>query len=123
MKAPATPASLARERAFAARPAKTPVLGIEQAGKGDVRIRVMLAPKAWLRFLGAPRQVERSFVLDPLGLDVYNACNGATTVADIATGFARRHQVSVAEAERSVTTFLRILMKKGLVVMAMEKPS
>ena len=116
-------AAITRERAFAARPVKTRVLGMEQVGKGDVRIRVMLAPRAWLRFLGAPREVERAFVLDPLGLEVYNVCDGATPVGDIVAGFARRHQVSSAEAERSVTTFLKTLMKKGLVVMAMEDPA
>jgi hypothetical protein len=65
--------------------------------------------------------VERSFGLDVLGREVYEACDGRTKVKEIIHGFAKTHRVSLSEAEVSVTTFLKTLMTKGLVYMAVDK--
>jgi len=58
--------------------------------------------------------------LDALGREVYDTADGSRTVKTIARDFAASHKISVAEAELAVTTFLRTLMRKGLIAMLVE---
>jgi len=77
----------------------------------------------WLRIVGGPKEIERTFRLDPIGLEVYEACDGETAVNTIIRRFSRKHRVSEAEAEVAVTTFLKTLIMKGLVVIEVDRPS
>jgi len=71
--------------------------------------------------LGRAGKTERSYGVDPLGREVYEACDGKTTVKGIVSGFQRRHKLSRSEAEVAVTTFLKTLVSKGLIAVAVDK--
>jgi len=108
--------TISREEALRACPAQPPVLRAEPAG-GDLRVTVQCQRPRWQVLLGAGAFCEHTFVLDPLGCEVYAACDGRTPVTAIINAFATRHRVSAAEAELSVTQYLRTLMRRGLVAM------
>lgn len=104
---------------MAARPSRLPFIRQKRVGE-KLHVTVMLRRTGWMRWLGGPEEVERTLALDPMGQEVYEACDGRTSVQKIVRQFASRHTVSVAEAEAAVTAFLQTLMKKGLVAMAIE---
>jgi len=104
---------------MSARPRKLPFIRRRDID-GKLHVTVMIARPGWARWLGGPGEIERTLALDSLGREVYDACDGRTSVARIVRDFAARHKVSVAESEVAVTMFLQTLMKKGLVEMAID---
>jgi hypothetical protein len=106
-----------RGAALAAVPVRVPPERTEEKD-GKLYVTMKFRRPGWQRFLGADRKCERSFGLDAYGQEVYACCDGETRVKDIVGAFAREHHLSKAEAETAVTTFLRTLMSKGLVGMA-----
>ncbi len=116
------PKGLDRQRAFTARPEQLPVVSRKETDNGGLSLRVRLTPRAWLRWLkGSEQPVERTFNLDHLGREVYEACDGKTNVKAMIRNFAKAHNISVAEAEISVSTFLRTLVQKGIVAIAIDR--
>jgi len=112
---------LSRERAMSARPDKAPVVRREELEGGRARVTVRLVKPRWMRLLSSGETFERTFGLDALGREVYDACDGRSKVQSIIRWFAREHKVSLPEAELSVTTFLRTMLVKGLVVMEVDR--
>ncbi len=112
---------LERNRALAGRPEHLPVIASKEEGDGELRVTVRLQTKRWQRWVGVPERLERDFVLDPYGREVYDACDGKRNVRAIVGDFAKSHHISVAEAERAVTTYLKTLMTKGLVAVAIDR--
>lgn len=110
-----------RERAMAARPQRLPVIAAREEDDGKLRVTVYREAPRWARMFRSGAQVEQSFRLDTLGREVYEACDGRTDVRTLIRDFARRHKISPAEAELSVTTYLRTLTTKGLVGMVVER--
>jgi hypothetical protein len=113
-------AGIDRRAALGAMPVKVPPQRTEEKN-GKLYVTVRFQRPGWQRFLGADRTCERSFGLDAYGQEVYGYCNGETPVKEIIGRFAKRHHLSRAEAETAVTTFLKTLMGKGLVGMAVEE--
>lgn len=114
--------TLARDIALSARPERTPVVRTVERDDGGLKVVVRLVRPPWLRWLGGrPREFERTYGLDVLGREVYEACDGRTTVKTLMRNFEKRHHVSPAEAETAVAAFLRTLIAKGLVVMALDR--
>ena len=110
----------ARNAAMRGRPLQSPPVRTEEKdGKYYVTIR-FLRPR-WQRVLGADETCERSFGLDAYGRIVYDFCDGKRTVEQIVKRFAGKVHVSLPEAEMAVTKFMQTLMKKGLVVMEMDR--
>lgn len=116
----ASPGS-AREAALRGRPHAVPPEKTETKGE-KLYVTIVYQRPRWQRFLGADTEGERTFGLDPYGQRVYALCDGTRTVRQIIKAFAAATHVSQPEAEMAVTKFLRTLMMKGLVVMAMDKP-
>ena len=110
-----------RSEVMAGRPEQLPYLRQEQTPEGSMRITVRLGRPKWQRWLGGEGEVTRTFSLDCLGREVYHACDGKTSVSRIISEFAERHKISLAEAEMSVTAFLKTLLMKGLIAMAVEQ--
>jgi hypothetical protein len=71
-------------------------------------------PASWFR-LSLP---EKRFALDDLGTEVFGLIDGRRSVRQIAEAFATRHGVNRREAQLSVAAFLRLLMQRGLVAVA-----
>ncbi|MDX2054547.1 MAG: PqqD family protein [Polyangiaceae bacterium] len=78
----------------------------------------MRGPFGWL----LPFRKEKGIALDSLGREVWEACDGTRTIEDIAEGFAARHRVRFHEAKLSVTTFLRSLVERRVVVLVLTEP-
>jgi len=109
-----------RKRALGARPEQLPAVKKLQED-GSLGVTVKLQPGRWGRWFGRDTLVERTFCLDSLGREVYEACNGKADVKTIVRRFASSHKISIAEAEMSVSEFLKTLMSKGLIAIAVDR--
>ena len=91
---------------------------------GELRIAVPSRPKAWwyhlppLNWIVRPPR-ERVLILDPIGSPVWDLCNGETTVEEIIQFFAKNHSLSFHEARVSVTSYLRLLIERGALAIAL----
>lgn len=112
-----------RKTALAGLPVRVPPARVEELRDGRTGVTVLVPTPGWVRWIGGPKQVERTFRLDSLGKEVYDACDGETAVRAMIRNFARTHRVSQAEAEMAVTTFLKTLIVKGLVAVAVDRKS
>lgn len=112
---------LPRTDAMNARPFRLPFIRRVQTETGGMHVTVRLARPKWQQWLGGPKEFDRTFSLDPLGREVYEACDGSRKVRRVIQEFAAAHQVSIAEAEQSVTAFLRTLLSKGLIAMEVDR--
>jgi hypothetical protein len=119
----ASPGADRHRRSMGARPAQAPRVRATQREDGGLLVTVLLQRPRWQRMLGGQGTMERSFGLDAVGRQVYDWCDGRASVADLIRRFARERQVHPAEAEAAVTTFLRTLVTKGLIVMEIAKPA
>lgn len=111
---------LSRSEAMNARPERTPVLDAAPMDDGGLRVTVDREPGTIPRLLGDRKPRRRSYELDICGRDVYEACNGEASCAEIAHEFAAKHAIPRAEAERAVARYLRTLLEKGLIVMKVD---
>ena len=93
---------LSRKQAMHARPQQIKVARTEDQENGSVKIVVHLKRSRWQKWFGAPSEFDRQYLLDPMGREVYEACNGRTPVKIIAKRFAKNHKVSSGEAAMSV---------------------
>lgn len=118
-----TSTRFSRKVAMQGRPAQIPTVKIETRDKGGAVITVMLDSPRWVRFIGGKPKVQRSYGLDRFGMQVYEACDGKASVRRIVKRFAADNALGPAEAELAVSTFLKTLMAKGLIVMEVPKDS
>lgn len=110
-----------RKRALAARPIPTRAVAWKELEDGGVRLTVLFESSRWQRFMGAPKEYERNYDLDALGREVYELCNGRNRVRDIIKHFIEVHHLTPPEAERAVTMYLKTLVGKGVVNVAVSK--
>jgi hypothetical protein len=113
--------TLPRRAALAGRPVRLPAESVTETGEGGAEVAVRLPRPRWQTWLGAEEMAVRRFELDELGREVYDGCDGRTEVSALVKRFARRHGMSLAEAEMAVTQFLRTLMERGLVGMEVDR--
>lgn len=106
--------TISRETALSIAPVQRPAVKVESRN-GKRYVTVEFERPRWQRFLGSDRLCRRTFGLDAYGQKVYDNCDGRTPVKQIVRRFAEKHKISVAEAEVSVTLFLKTLISKGLV--------
>ena len=71
-------------------------------------------PFTWFMPIRPQRRIE----LDALGAEVWDLCNNRRNMEQIIETFAQRHQLSFHEARLSVSTFMRSLVERGCIVMA-----
>lgn len=70
------------------------------------------------RFSGKRQQkLTRKLQLDALGSQVWAAIDGQKSVAELIRDFAEASTMTTQEAELSVTTFLRELGRRGLIIL------
>ena len=112
--------ALSKERAMDAMPVKAPVVKTERKNS-KLYVTVRFERPTWQRALGAERYCNRTFGLDAYGEEVYEGCDGKTSVKEIVRRFSGKHHVSYAEAETSVAAFMKTLIAKGLVGMQISK--
>lgn len=110
-----------RDTALKGRPHRVPPVGAEERDGGGLLVTVELQRKGWQRWLGFPKLIRRSYGLDAVGRQVYDACDGRTTVRRIVRRFAEANRLNIAEAELAVTTFLKTLIGRGIIVMEVDR--
>jgi len=116
---------LTREQSLAAVPIKNQHIEETQAESGEITLFVPMRKVWWLRVLSKVLYVPkgRRIALDELGSTVWQLIDGRANVGAIIDRFARQYKLSRREAELSVVAYMRTLMKRGLVGMAvLEKP-
>lgn len=111
---------LPRENALGARPKRLPALRIEPAPNGGATVTVELLRTGVMKFLSTSATIEKKYQLDPVGWEVWEACDGKNRVQTLVDDFARKYGVGRPEAETAVTRFLATLMRKGLLVISLE---
>ncbi len=113
-------AGLTRSESLSAKPRQAPFLSRRALEDGSLEIKVEWPRARWQRLLGGSKTIDRKFILDEFGREVYEACNGNRKISRIISEFAERHHLSLAEAEISVTTYLKTLMSKGVITMVVK---
>ncbi len=112
-----------RRAALSGRPRQGKVVSVKDRPDGGAIVKVLLRTSRWMRMLPGKDVREQSYGLDPYGLELFEACDGKRSVQALVSRFAKGHKMSRAEAELSVTAFLKALLAKGMVVMEMDVPS
>lgn len=107
------PPVVSRKVALASCPVRAPTIKKESKA-GKLYVTVEFDRPGWQCLLGAERTCRRTFGLDGYGQEVYELCDGRTPTSEMVTRFAKAHHLSLAEAELSVTSFLKTLITKGL---------
>lgn len=110
-----------RDQSLAARPEKMPLIKREEMPDGGLKLTAELIARPFLGFIGGGNPVQRTFELDALGREVYEACDGKSDVRTLIHNFAAKHKISIAEAEISVTTFLKTLLSKNVIAIAIDR--
>jgi len=76
-----------------------------------------IKPLTWVL---RPRK-ERTVRLDALGREVWSLCDGQRTVEGIVDAFANHHQLTFHESRVSVTEYLKLLVQRGALAVALAK--
>ena len=92
---------------------------VEELRSGRCRVAVplkrprwLVPPLTWILPFSSHRRVE----LDELGSEVLRLCDGRRSVEEIIEKFASSHKLTFREAQVSVTTFLKQLTQRGIIV-------
>ena len=107
---------LTRQQQLSAKPVRLVGGDMADAADGGGRLTVPLTQKRWAGWLlRVPAGATKTFEFDALGRLVWDACDGRTTVHQIARRLAKRYAVSDREAQAATERFLTTLARKGLV--------
>jgi hypothetical protein len=99
------------------RPARNEAVEWERNDDGEVRITVMRQETWKIRLLSKlfyiPR--KRSITLDEVGTEVWQMCNGRTSVGQMIEALSVTHKLNRKEAEVSLLEYLKILAQRRFV--------
>jgi hypothetical protein len=110
-------------RMLLSKPVQNAAAEVKAEGQKGVRITVkkrrpffLIPPLSW--FI-RPR-LTGTVLLDRLGTLVWDLCTGDRTVEQIVDEFARRHRLTFHESRVAVTNYMKLLVERGALAMAME---
>jgi hypothetical protein len=113
---------ISRTEALAARPVHAVDATLARDDGGGGKLKVALKNPRWGGWLfRMPDGATKTFELDEIGLLVWDACDGKTSVQQIIRKLAKRYNLNLREAEVSTVQFLQMLTKKGLIGMSVRK--
>jgi len=108
---------LSRDQALRSRPTRNPLLGWDRGEDGDVHLRIPRRNDAVARILcrvfRAPDHKE--IVLDEVGSDIWELCDGDTGVEGIVSTICRKYKLNRRECETSVAAYLKMLGERRLI--------
>lgn len=112
---------LTRQQSLSAIPVRNEKIQVEM--DDDIGEASLIIPRRddwWVRLMSKVFFVPefRKITLDELGTFVWNQCDGSTTVGEIIQRFAKRYKLERKEAELSMIAFLRQMVKKRLIGLA-----
>jgi hypothetical protein len=116
-------AGLSREQAMAAWPVRNPALTSRTNEEGIVGVDLPRRKDMVGRMLGYLFSVPDSkpIVLDEVGSFVWARCDGEHTVNELVTALCEEYKLNRREAEVSLTQFLQMLGKRGMVAFAVPR--
>ena len=104
------------------RPTRNDLIDWERTDDAEVQVIVTRQDNWKIRMLSKlfyiPKQ--RKITLDELGSEVWQMCNGTTTVAQMIEGLGAKYQLNRKEAEVSLLTYLKTLGEKRFIGFALE---
>jgi hypothetical protein len=107
---------LTRADALSARPVHTVDATLSKDDAGGGRLKVTLQAPRWGGWLfKMPAGATKTYELDELGVFVWDACDGKTSVQQVIRRLASRYNLNLREAEVATVKFLQMLTKKGLI--------
>ena len=77
----------------------------------------MVPPLSWI----VPFRPERSVTLDGIGARVWRWCDGTRTVEEVIDLFRGTYSLTFHEARAAVTGYLRMLIKRGILAVAIQE--
>jgi hypothetical protein len=103
-------------RSAALRPRRA--AGVEVAG---LRVTVTMQSRTWARrILRLPETTTRTFELDERGKRVFDACDGETSIEQIISKMSDELNVKREELEPATLKFLDMMLRRGMIVIAVE---
>ena len=114
---------LTREAMLNSRPGRNEALTWEKNDQGEVQITVVRQETWKVRLLSKVFYVpkQRRITLDQVGTEVWQMCNGQTTVAQMIEGLSKKYQLNRKEAEVSLLSYLRTLGQKRFIGFVIER--
>src|SRR5512138_1582445 len=107
-----------RAEIMRALPLRNPSVTWGHDESGDMVIHVPLEKKPWISRMGRllPTPDVRHIILDDVGADVWEMCDGQTSIDAIRRKITEKYQLNNKEAEASLLEHLRQLAKRRLIV-------
>lgn len=104
------------------RPARNELIQWEKTDSGEARITVERQDTWKIRLLSRIFYVpkERTITLDEVGTEVWQMCNGRTSVAQMIEGLRSKYKLDRKEAEVSLLSYLKTLGQKRFVGFVIE---
>lgn len=115
--------SFTRDHALGCVPVKNPQIGELEDDNSELCLSYQVRIRPWFQNIvqkitgRSDDLINRKLQLDTLGTTVWRMIDGRRTVRNIVDDFQAMHQLNRREAEISVTTFLKELGKRGLIVL------
>lgn len=114
--------AITREEALRAVPLRNPVVAWKVNEEGEVHLTVPLRKDGWMRVAKVLFRIPdtREILLDEVGSEVWQWCDGESSVAQIIQRLQQRHKLNYKEAEVSLTAYLKTLAQRGLIGLKLE---
>ena len=102
---------------LSSRPARNEALEWEKTEDGEVQVSVTRQETWRVRLLSKVFYIpkKRKITLDEVGSEVWQMCNGRTTVAQMIEELSGKYQLNRKEAEVSLLAYLKTLAQKRFV--------
>ena len=114
--------TLTNADALAAKPVRLVNATVAPKPNGGGTLTVPLAPPKRMKWLfRLPAGSTKDFELDAVGVFVWHALDGKTSVEQLIKKLAERYKLNLREAQVPTLQFLQTLIKKGLVGVPAEK--
>ncbi len=111
-----------RQQAFDAIPVTPTNMESQPLQDGGIKVTVLVENRPLQRkLLRLPPMAKREFELDAFGKQILEWCDGKNSVSDILEKFAAEYKIHPHEAEQALLSFLRTLVTKGIVSLAIPK--
>ena len=104
------------------RPARNELLVWEKNDSGEVQITVKRQNNWKIRVLSKVFYIpkERKITLDAIGTEVWQMCNGRSTVGQMIEALGKKYQLNRKEAEVSLLSYLKTLGQKRFIGFVLE---
>ena len=114
---------IGREAMFKSKPVRNDQVEWEKNDDGEIHVTLTRGDSWKVRTLSKIFWIPKTktLVLDEIGAQVWDMCDGRTTVEAIIKRLSKTHQLNLKEAEISLLAYLKKLGQKGLLGFAVAK--